>query len=378
MAEVGTRKTFNGSGLSALDEPRSCQKTHASRRQAESIKIMNSRTLMPSLAVSVLLLAGCIHTDSAVVRSDRPSMAAYGRTTEPNQTQVLDLVAADRAVDTGDYDEAIRIFEDLLSQNPTLTDAYLGLGGIQFEMGDFTAAEVSFARAARLKPNSFDAQFGHGQVLEALTRYSDAIRAYQRALVIDPDSLAANMGISNSYLETDRPGSAIRYAQKAIELDPEQVRSHLNLAAAYEMAGRFEDAVKEYEIALELGETNSELLLRVIGAYMKSKRWQEAANAAETLIRIAPTDRAYERLGRAYFRLQKYELSMEAYEKAVELNPESWASLNGLGVNALNAWLKSGRSDSQMALTAREAFHASLRINPDQPKLVEILTSYSI
>ena len=339
---------------------------------------MNHSLFHPILAAGVICMSGCLHTDTAVVRSDRPSMAAYGRTTEPDQTEVLDLVAADRAVETGDYDEAIRIFEDLLSQNPTLTDAYLGLGGLQLEMGDYTAAEVSFARAARLKPNSFEAQFGHGQVLEALSRHSEAIRAFQRALVLDPDSLAANMGIASSYLQIDRPGSAIRYAERAIELDPEQVRSHLDLATAYELSGRYEDAVAEYEIALELGETTPDLLLRVIGSYMKSKRWQEAANAAETLVRIAPSDVAYERLGRAFFRLQKYELSMEAYEKAVELNPESWASLNGLGVNALNAWLKSGRSDAQMALTARESFHSSLRINPDQPKLIEILTSYSI
>ena len=95
-------------------------------------------------------------------------------------------------------------------------------------------------------------------------------------------------------------------------------------------------------------------------------------------MKIAPSATAYERLGRAYFRLRKYELSMDAYKQAVELDPESWPSLNGLGVNALNAWLGSDRSDTEMALTARDAFEQSLRINPDQPKLIEILTSYSL
>ena len=327
-----------------------------SNRLTESVKTMNLRPLNLLLTGTLLFLVGCIQTDTAVVRSDRPSMATYGRTTAPNQTQILDLVAGERAAETGDYEDAIRIFEDLLAQNPTLTDA----------------------RAARLEPLNFDAQYGHGQVLEALQRYSDAIRAYQRALVIRPESLAANIGISQSYLESDRPESAIRFAEAAAALEPERIETRLNLALAYEQVGRFEDAIAQYEVALELGDTTEGLLLRVIGAYMKSKRWQEAANAAETLIKIAPTATAYERLGRALFRLRKYELSMEAYQEAVEIDPENWPSLNGLGVNALNAWLNSGRADTQMALTARESFHASLRINPDQPKLVEILTSYSL
>ena len=349
-----------------------------SNRPTESVKTMNLRPLNLLLFGTLLYLGGCIQTDTAVVRSDRPSMATYGRTTAPNQTQILDLVAGERAAETGDFEDAIRIFEDLLSENPTLTDAYLGLGGVQFQQGNYAGAETSYARAARLEPLNFDAQYGHGQVLEALKRYSDAIRAYQRALVIRPESLVANIGISQSYLETNRPESAIRFAEAAAALEPERIETRLNLALAYEQVGRFEDAIAQYEVALELGDTTEGLLLRVIGAYMKSKRWQEAANAAETLIKIAPSATAYERLGRALFRLRKYELSMDAYEQAVEIDPDNWPSLNGLGVNALNAWLNSGREDVQMALTARESFHASLRINPDQPKLVEILTSYSL
>ena len=344
----------------------------------EPFKIMTARPLTCSLLGLILLLTGCLHTDTAVVRSDRPSMAVYGRTTEPNQTQVLDLVAGDRAVEVGAYDEAIRIFEELLSENPTLTDAYLGLGGVQFELGDYSAAEVNYARAARLEPRNFTAQFGHGQVLEALQRYAEAIRAYQRALALRPDSLEANVGLSNSYFQSDQANSAIRYAEAAVELEPELIATRLSLASAYELSGRYEDAIAQYEVALELGDTTPEVLLRVIGAYMKSKRWQEAANAAETLVKIAPSATSYERLGRAYFRLRKYELSMDAYQQAVDLDPTSWPSLNGLGVNALNAWLNSGRSDTEMALKARESFQASLQINPDQPKLVEILTSYAL
>jgi len=330
------------------------------------------------LCVTTGLPMGCLHTDTAIVRSSRPSMAAYGRTTKPTEAQVLDLVTAERAADVGDYAEAIRMFEELLSENPTLTDAYLGLGDIHFFQGNFEAAETNYSRAARLEPRNFDAQYGHATVLAALNRYSQAVRAYQRALAIQPTSVYANIGVADSYLASKRPQSAITYAQSAVKLEPENIDARLSLATAFEYVGRYEDAVRELEVALELGDTNEALLFRVVAAYMKAKRWQEAANAAETLVKVAPSASAYERLGRAYFRLARYEMSMDAYRQAVEMDPRHWPSLNGLGVNALNAWLRSERSDTAMALEARDAFYASLRINPDQPKLVEILATYSL
>ena len=68
---------------------------------------MRSRVWILILASGALAPLGCLHTDSAVVRTNRPSMATYGRTTEPNKDQVLDLVAAAHAADSGDYQDAI-------------------------------------------------------------------------------------------------------------------------------------------------------------------------------------------------------------------------------------------------------------------------------
>ena len=339
---------------------------------------------IPSIRVIALSLvasspmAGCVNTDTAVVRSSRPAMTAFNRTTEPTEHQVLDLVAAERFGEEGQYQEAIRLFEELLAQNPTMADAYLGLGSVYQRTGNLPAAEVNYARAARLDPDSFDAQVGHGTVLQSLKRYSEAVVAYQRALLIDPTSLEANLGAAESLVEMRRPKAALRFAREAVRLDPEDVTVRVNLADTLQRADLLDEAIAELEVAVELEEVDESLLLRLVGAYIKASRWQEAANAGETLVKIAPSPAAYEHLGRAFFRLGDPESSMQAYRDAVELDPDHWPSLNGLGVNALNAWLRSERSDVEMALEARSAFYSSLRVNPDQPKVVEILTKYPI
>ena len=330
------------------------------------------------LATCALFGGGCLQTDTAVVRTSRPSMANFNRTTEPTEMQVLDLVAAEQAGEAGEYAEAIKLFESLLAQNPTLTDAYLGLGSVQLESGQLKPAERSFSRAARLEPGSFDAQFGHGTVLEALRQYSEAVRAYQRALAIRPTSVTANVGAAKTLIALGKPEAAISFARTAAKLEPEDVAIRLGLANSLEASGQHGLAVKELEIAIELGEMTEDLLLRMVNSYLKTERWEEAANTAQALVTMAPSANAYERLGRSLFYLQDYDGSLKAYQDAVDMKPDDWPSLNGLGVNALKSWLRSGQTDDEMADIARSALQQSLRLNPDQSKVIKILATYSL
>jgi len=70
--------------------------------------------------------------------------------TEPTAAQEPVLVEANAASESGDYQDALLLFRDLLSENPTLVDAHLGLGRTYERMGDLDKAEPPYARAASL------------------------------------------------------------------------------------------------------------------------------------------------------------------------------------------------------------------------------------
>ena len=86
----------------------------------------------------------------------------------------------------------------------------------------------------------------------------------------------------------------------------------------------------------------------------------------------------HERMGWAHFRLAEYDESLQAYRRAIEMDPGHWPSLNGVGVNALNKWLMSKKTDQQAAVEARNAFRRSLRVNPNQPKVASLLLKYNL
>jgi len=327
-----------------------------------------------SAAVGLAGLTGC--------QTDRGRVATPPPTEEQREARIaraeVAVTAARTAQAAGDYANALVLFREILAENPLLTDAYLGIGDVHVAQGNFELAEPAYSRAARLEPQNFDAHFGHGYVLQQLRRFVEALRAYQRALTIQPESFETNSNMAAVYLELGEPSSALVYAERAVRTQPDNAEARRQLGTALEGLGRSAEAIEQLEISLELAEPTPELLLRLVNAYGNAQRFDEAANTAIVLVRQAPSAEAYERLGWAYFRLGRYEQSIAAYRDAVRLDGDHWPALNGVGVNALNAWLLSERTDARAADEARVAFRRSLRLNQDQPRVVRLLTTYQL
>ena len=298
---------------------------------------------------------------------------------EPAQSFQQRLLAdADAAKDAGEYEAALALFIEILADNPTLTTAYLGIGDIYLLQKNYAGAEPAFARAARLGPRNFDAQYGHALALQMLNRFVEAVKAYRRALTLRPESVRANLNLATTYLQMGEPRPALIFAEKVVELDPANGPARANLGAVYEQIERYGDAVMQYESAVELMEPTPPLLMNLINVLAKESLYLEAKNTAEFLVKLQPSANALERLGWSNFRLGEYDRSLDAYRSAVEIDPGHWPSLNGVAVNALNAWLLNDKRDEAAATEARDAFRRSLRVNPDQPRVIILLSKYGL
>lgn len=280
--------------------------------------------------------------------------------------------------DKGDYESALIAFREIIAENPYLPEAHLGIGDIQVAQGKFAEAEPAFARAAELDPESFRAHYGQARSLDAMGRTIDALRSFHRALTLNPESSDAYLSMATAYLVLGQPEAAVSFAERAVSLAPKNGAARVNLGAAYERTGRCGDAALQYEMAMELIPPTPHLYINLIRAYSAEKRHQEATNAALQLTKVSRTSNSFERLGWAMFRSGDFAGSLEAYREAVRIDSTYWPAWNGIGVNAMNRWLVSNKQDSSAANEAREAFRRSMQINPDQPKVLRLMTSYSL
>ena len=326
-----------------------------------------------------LILIALVASCSSTAKVTSPTGQAPIEVLELSVEEEVSIDAANIAKEHGDYDEALKLFKEVLETNPVATDAYVGMGDIYLAKQDWSQAEPAFARAAKLEPRDFDAQFGHGVSLQMLKRFVDAVRAYHKALTINPDDLGANINISTTYLQMGRPQSALVFAQRAAELGGDSAGAQMTLAATYQLLGKTDMALDAYIAASELMEEPSPQLMRnIIYLLVQQKRYQEVVNTTEQLVLIDPTTDSYERLGWAEFRLGDYESSLEAYRMSVDYDDMNWRSLNGIGVNELNKWLLSDRTDMSAYQSSRTAFRRSLGIYPDQPKVITLVLRYGL
>jgi len=174
------------------------------------------------------------------------------------------------------------------------------------------------------------------------------------------------------------PRSAQVFAEKVVEVDPAHGPGRAALGSVYVELGRYQEAITQYEAAVELMEPTPPLLINLINALGKEDRYVDARNTAEYLVKLVPSAEAYERLGWASFRMGDYDESIEAYRRAAALKADYWQAHNGVGCNALNAWLLSGKQNTGALGEARRSFRQSLRANPDQPKVVSLLFKYGV
>jgi tetratricopeptide (TPR) repeat protein len=333
-----------------------------------------------TLAVG-LTLSGCTMPNSAV-RQPRASQPANQSSNEPTTLPAsnagIDLVKdAEKLKGEGRLDEALAQLEKAVAENPRLTIAYITAGDIHREAGDYISAEEQYGKAATVEPGNFDAQYLHGLALQVLNRIGDAVRAYLRALAIRPDDFNANLNLGTAYLQLGEPAQGLPYAQRAIALKSDDGAARSNLGSIYAALGRYDEAIIEFQQAAEVTQLTPPLLLNLADALGRVGRYPEMAATLKQVIALEPTPVAWERLGSAHFRQKQYDLAIQSFRKSLEIDPNHYPALNGVGVCLLNQYLWTGGKDRTLKDDALRSLRRSLQIESRQPKILELVSRYS-
>ncbi len=354
------------------------------------------RIALSTAAIVAVCFGGCQSLDkyNNKPKTKSASSTSSGATMSPDSVGKAPAVSVDRKGEAsktdgqglvqrgsslasqGQYELALAEFEKAIEVNPKLTTAYMGAGDIYRQRGSYDQAEKRYGKAAELEPGNFNAQYLHGLMLQLLNRVNESVRAYLRAIQIKPDDFNSNLNLATAYLQLGEPAEALPYGQKAVQLNGKSAPARTNLGAILASLGRHEEAVVEYQQAAELAELSAPLLLNLAESLGKTGRYEEMVNTLTQLVKTEPTAVAYERLGFGLFRLRQYPDSLAAFRKAVEIDPNHYPALNGIGACLLNQWEWSKQTDEAAKTEAIRALRRSLQIEPQQPRILELLGRY--
>lgn len=282
-----------------------------------------------------------------------------------------------RAMEEKDYSLAIAEFQEAVQLDPTNADAYFNLGAAYKASGDLESAAKSLQDSVLRDPNSVRSLFELGEVYRLLDRLAQAIRAYSMAADLDPRNFDLQFRLATCYHQSGDLDRAADGYRKAITLDAHNAYARSNLGAVLAAQGKQYDAIKAYKESLECDAGQPIVLVNLATVYLNQERWNTAHLALEKAVELDPKlASAHERLGYCLWREGDLPGALASYKRAIDLDMHNAAAFAGYGVVNMTLYLNEPEK-LELRDRAVEAWHTSLELNPNQPKLSELLAKYS-
>ena len=151
----------------------------------------------------------------------------------------------------------------------------------------------------------------------------DAIVAYQEK-TIEFNKQFINPWVKLGNVFDKKESNEEIFARKnAVEIDPESAQNWYELASTYTRSGNFEKSIQAYQKAIELGFESGELYKNLALAHAMTGKYQESIPLFEKSLSLfeADEDKAvvWNHLGNAYRKLDNYEMALQAFQQADQI-----------------------------------------------------------
>lgn len=150
-------------------------------------------------------------------------------TMRPNELQALVRAAMLRSW-RGDFDEAVRNYERVLAVDASNATARMERAKVLSWSGQSAKAVAAFREILQHEPANMDARLGLARVLSWSGRQQEARATYQAILATQPNHVEAMVGMGQTYAWSGSPTRAREWYAKALATEPERREAELGLA----------------------------------------------------------------------------------------------------------------------------------------------------
>ena len=181
-----------------------------------------------------------------------------------------------------------------------------------------------YEQAVRIAPDAPRAWTNLGAAYAEQDRSADAVNAFTKALEIDPERSIAFLNRGSSYRTRGDLAAAEADYYRFIRFEPDDYRGPFALGSLYAAAGRYEDALRWLDLAGRLNERSALPARELAEVYLAIGRPDATIRALE-LARsrdAAIADAHYfTLLGAAHGGLARYDQAIDAFDRALEIDP---------------------------------------------------------
>jgi tetratricopeptide (TPR) repeat protein len=173
---------------------------------------------------------------------------------------------AERALRAGDYEEAAKLFREILAKDARDTAARLGLSYTLYKLRNLTDAYDHAARVVAVDPLSARAHALLGTVVLAAGDFRLSVEEFRTALSLKDDEALAIAGLAMVDFYENRLSASVAGLRRAAFLDATEPDFTFSLAQAAARNERYKEAADAYERFLQIApRTDADRRARIRG-----------------------------------------------------------------------------------------------------------------
>jgi Flp pilus assembly protein TadD len=211
----------------------------------------------------------------------------------------------------GKWQDAIRLFQQLLRAEPANVEAYRLLADTWDRAGHQKEAEESFHEALRLRPGYAGLYNSLGDFYSRHGLYSQAEQAFSTGLGLTPESPSMYYNLGANYFRMGRWADAGRAFEKSLAIKPTAL-AYANLGTVRFYEGNYAEAARQCEAATRLQPANpvnwgnlGDSLWQIAGERDKARAaFEKASTLATQQLSVNPNNPALRKLLALYLAKQ--------------------------------------------------------------------------
>ena len=188
------------------------------------------------------------------------------------------------ALQLGKFEASVQLLEQSLQTSPKQPGVLINLGLGLMQLNKVVEALECFDRSIALKPDYAEAYSNRGNILIKLKRFDDALASFDHAIALKPDYVDAHYNRGIVFAELKRFDEVLACNDRVIALKPDHAEAYGNHANALYELKRFDEALTSFDRAIGLKQEIDFIYGRHLLTKMHLSNWHEV-NALITRVK---------------------------------------------------------------------------------------------
>lgn len=251
----------------------------------------------------------------------------------PTRSAVSFLADADIAYRSGNIDEAIAAYEQVMRLEPTNPKPLAALSALYLILQDLDKSHDLAQQALAIAPRDVEALNAAARIANWRGNNEIAIQHAFDAEEIEPENATTLAILAEIYTDEGNWAVADNYLSQALEIDPKNVMALRNRAYWFELQGNYTDAIASYDAAIAAAPYRFDLYIGKGRQYRVGLNDFEQANAAyQQAVAAYEAPVTLDALGDGLYNAGNFLGAVETLRRAVELDPNYGPALVHLGM----------------------------------------------